>query len=301
MPFICDQRSAHGTHIGGSLPSRRPVFVPIQALAEDSRRGLISPQSGVGHKRSSSATLCKMNDDAPDLCSPDFTPSRAWKQAARPVLLTFDDGPCEATTPQILDTLREFRLHAVFFVIGQRLEKASNRELVRRMIDHGHTVGNHSYTHPNLARLTSRMILQEMEHTQLRLEELGVQERLFRPPYGATCNSVLEAAFRLRLWGLGWNIDPSDWDLSYPPKQWIDRACARLGKTRESIVLLHDIQESTAAGLRTFIDRLFSLGCSFPPLLGSSSPCVPDPALQWRRLCGNWKFLPGLKIYCPEL
>ena len=241
-----------------------------------------------------------MNDGAPDLCSPQFTPSAAWQQATRPVLLTFDDGPSEATTPQILETLGEFRLHAVFFVLGQRLESAAHRKLVSLMIDRGHLVGNHSYTHPNLARSTNRMVLQEMEHTQHRLEELGVRERLFRPPYGAISDSVLDVAFRLKLWGLGWNVDPSDWDLSYPAGHWIDDACAQVGKRRESIVLLHDIQESTAAGLKLFVDRLIGFGCSFPSLLGASTSCIPDPALRWRRFGGQWKVLPELQIYCSE-
>lgn len=230
----------------------------------------------------------------------EFAPTLAWQQAANPVLLTFDDGPSETTTPQVLAVLSAFHLRAIFFVLGQRLEKASHRDLVSRMIDDGHMVGNHSYTHANLATAARETILRELDQTQARLKELGVEERLFRPPYGAISESVLDIAYELRLAGLGWNVDPSDWDERQQPDGWIDAACDQVGKTPQSIVLLHDIQASTAAGLRMFIERLLKLGSSFPPLFGAAGTAADNLTPQWRRFARRWKVLPELQIYFPE-
>jgi peptidoglycan/xylan/chitin deacetylase (PgdA/CDA1 family) len=111
--------------------------------------------------------------------------SRVACPAGRPcVCLTFDDGPHAETTPRLLDLLRQKNVKATFFVVGREAER--HPDLVRRLIDEGHTVGNHTYSHPALfCFLTPARLRSEVERTQATLARLiGRPPRLFRSPVG---------------------------------------------------------------------------------------------------------------------
>jgi peptidoglycan/xylan/chitin deacetylase (PgdA/CDA1 family) len=101
----------------------------------------------------------------------------------RRVALTFDDGPAPPFTGQILDVLRDYRVPATFFVCGQNAER--HPELVRRIHAEGHTLGNHTYSHPFLYIQSRQRIAEEIDRTQEVIGRLtGYRPRLFRPPYG---------------------------------------------------------------------------------------------------------------------
>ncbi len=153
------------------------------------------------------------------------------------VALTFDDGPDPDTTPRLLDLLDKHHVPATFFVIGEKA--ARHRDIVRRIVAAGHSLGNHSYSHSEPCKTSTKQFLDEIRRTQAFLEDLGNQPcTLVRPPKG-----VLSVGKQLGLWKQRmtialWNTDPRDylmqsqqqaaaWGAAYHP-------CAG------DIVLLHD-------------------------------------------------------------
>ena len=120
-----------------------------------------------------------------------FLPVISRGPAGNPgVALTFDDGPCPASTPLLLKLLDQYHLPATFFVIGKKAE--TYPELIQAILDHGHSIGNHSYHHDNLLMLRSCATLEhDIVTAQQALAKLGVYPRFFRPPVGIT-NSRLK-------------------------------------------------------------------------------------------------------------
>lgn len=124
--------------------------------------------------------------------------------------LTFDDGPNTAWTPRLLDLLAEHNVHATFFMLG-KFAKAE-RELARRVVDGGHLVGNHTWSHPDLSRAPASNVLDELTRTNDILAEIaGKPVRYFRPPYGARRPYVLKLARQLGLTPVTWNAMTTDW------------------------------------------------------------------------------------------
>jgi peptidoglycan/xylan/chitin deacetylase (PgdA/CDA1 family) len=137
---------------------------------------------------------------------------RALTAQARPgeLALTFDDGPNPAWTPALLDLLAEHQVRATFFMLGGHAK--AEPELVRRIAAAGHSVGNHSWSHPNLARTAAARVREELHRTQETLAEiLGAPVRYFRPPFGARRPAVFRIARELGLEPVLWNAMTSDW------------------------------------------------------------------------------------------
>jgi peptidoglycan/xylan/chitin deacetylase (PgdA/CDA1 family) len=124
--------------------------------------------------------------------------------------LTFDDGPSPTWTPRLLDALAAHNVRATFFLLGERAQAAP--DLVRRIAAAGHLIGNHSWSHPNLARSSSARIRDELTRTQQALQEiLGAPVKFFRPPFGARRPAVFRIARSLGLKPVLWNAMTSDW------------------------------------------------------------------------------------------
>ncbi|MGB0065047.1 MAG: polysaccharide deacetylase family protein [Terracidiphilus sp.] len=124
--------------------------------------------------------------------------------------LTFDDGPNATWTPRLLDALAKHDVRATFFLLGGRAD--SQPELVRQMAAAGHTIGNHSWSHPNLARTPAARVREELKQTNDALEQiLGKPVRFFRPPYGGRRPAVFRIARELNLTPVLWNAMASDW------------------------------------------------------------------------------------------
>jgi len=131
---------------------------------------------------------------------------------ARPgeLALTFDDGPNPAWTPRLLDILASFDVRATFFMVGSHAQ--DEPALVRRIAAAGHLIGNHSWSHPNLALTGASRIEQELARTSQTLEEMtGAPIRYFRPPFGARRPAALRAARALGMVPVLWNAMTSDW------------------------------------------------------------------------------------------
>jgi peptidoglycan/xylan/chitin deacetylase (PgdA/CDA1 family) len=131
---------------------------------------------------------------------------------ARPgeLALTFDDGPNATWTPRLLDILARHEARATFFLLGNRA--AAQPELVRRIATAGHNIGNHSWSHPNLARTRSSRVREELRQTSETLQQIvGAPVKFFRPPFGARRPVVFRIARELGLEPVLWNAMTSDW------------------------------------------------------------------------------------------
>lgn len=174
---------------------------------------------------------------------------------AAQIALTFDDGPNPAATPYLLDLLARHGVRATFFLIGRYA--LAERLLVRRVVEEGHAVGNHTMTHPRLPLCSHARIAQEIDGAQKAIEDVaGTAVRLFRPPHGYRTPYVLCAARERGMVTTTWNVIGNDWKL--PTAERITRRVeAGMARNRSagwaSNVVLHDGSQATprADRLRT--------------------------------------------------
>lgn len=169
------------------------------------------------------------------------------------IYLTFDEGYEAGYTAKILDVLKEKNCTATFF-ITMHYAKA-NAGLVRRMIDEGHVVGNHSVNHPDMTTISpERMIKEIMELHEYVLEHFGYEMKLFRPPTGAYSITSLEVARLLNYQTVEWSFAYEDWDTGNQP----DNSFAYdyiTGRTHGgAIYLLHAVSRTNAEVLGDVID-----------------------------------------------
>jgi peptidoglycan/xylan/chitin deacetylase (PgdA/CDA1 family) len=160
---------------------------------------------------------------------------------ARGVALTFDDGPHPTWTPRILAILAKHRARATFFLVGRKAEE--HPEVVRAILDAGHSVGLHSYAHDRLFALRGqRRVREDLERGIRVLEEVtGTRPVLFRPPIGHTNPAIARVADALDLTVVGWTISGRDGLASARVEDVIARV--RRDLADRAIVLLHDAPE----------------------------------------------------------
>ncbi|MCZ4612113.1 polysaccharide deacetylase family protein, partial [Streptomyces sp. Lzd4kr] len=177
----------------------------------------------------------------------------------RRMVLTFDDGPDARYTPHILDTLREYDIRAMFFVCGEMV--AENGDLVARMADEGHVVGNHTWSHPLLTRLSRRAIRSEMERTSDIIEDsCGERPVWFRAPYGAWNRAAFQLGAELGMDPLAWTVDTLDWTTP-GTRRIVDRV--ENGAAPGVVVLSHDAggdRSQSVHALRFYLPRLLDAG-----------------------------------------
>ncbi|MBQ7645695.1 MAG: polysaccharide deacetylase family protein [Clostridia bacterium] len=185
-------------------------------------------------------------------------------EAGKVLALTFDDGPDPNYTPLILDILKKYGVKGTFFVLGSNAEKYP--DLIRRIIDEGHEIGIHTYSHlyPNESNVDE--VINEIKRTeQYLLDNFAYQPKLFRPPGGAynakLMDAVNEIGYKYVLWS--WRINTLDW--SSPPVQNVVNAILD-NVSDGSVILLHDAvfgNSPTPGALDIVIPRLQSDGWSF--------------------------------------
>jgi peptidoglycan/xylan/chitin deacetylase (PgdA/CDA1 family) len=173
------------------------------------------------------------------------------------VALTFDDGPNPNTTPQILDILKKNNVKATFFVIGKNAERYP--EIIKRIMDEGHLIGNHSYSHIDFSRSSDAAIREEITKTQEIIKNAsGVTPHFYRMPYGSGGQRVVNLLQPLK--SVLWNVDSEDWKLRNTNK--ILDQVARTMKP-QSVILFHDIYPTTVESVNILIPALKQKGYNF--------------------------------------
>jgi hypothetical protein len=205
----------------------------------------------------------------------------------RTVVLTFDDGPHLTNTPVILDVLKRHKVKAMFFQLGSIFDGdyigsenvKTTRAIQERLIKEGHVVGNHTYSHPHLSKLSFEAAQTQIASAQsfIRSASKGSvnQTRFFRPPYGDTDYKTLLAIEDAHLYPLFWNIDSRDWDAK-STQQLVQRTLTAAEEMDGGIVLLHDIHDVTAQGLSDLIVALRAKRFGFSIWNGRAFVRQPD-------------------------
>lgn len=128
----------------------------------------------------------------------------------REVALTFDDAPDDIFTPKILDILKEKEAKATFFLVGFRIEKYP--DIVKRIVQEGHAIGNHSYNHPNFINLSEADFRDQIRRTdQLIRSSTGFTPNIIRPPYGNISESQIKWLAAQKKIIVNWDVDSLDW------------------------------------------------------------------------------------------
>ncbi len=168
------------------------------------------------------------------------------------VALTFDDGPLPQSTPQILDLLKKHKAKATFFCIGSNIK--DNGWLLKRIIDEGHSVGNHSFEHiPAFTYWGIKKVKQSIEKTDRLIEEItGKKTNLFRPPYGVTNNLMAHGIQKLNKKVVGWSIRTKDTCRSVEEVVTLVEEKVKPG----AIILLHDSNPRIEETLRKVLEVL---------------------------------------------
>ncbi|MEN9349014.1 MAG: hypothetical protein RLZZ77_2525 [Bacteroidota bacterium] len=182
----------------------------------------------------------------------------------RKVYLTFDDGPTPGITDQILDILQEYNAKATFFCLGKQVELAP--DLFERLVQEGHRIGNHTYSHPNGWKTTAFAYLKNV----LQAEHF-IQTDLYRPPYGRITRGQA-TAIRKRYHLVMWDIITGDFDLNTTPEECYERVAKHL--EGGSIIVMHDsvkASKNVLGSVRPIIEHILSLGYELAPLPSAAS------------------------------
>lgn len=171
------------------------------------------------------------------------------------VRLTFDDGP-GAYSEQVLDILKRYNVHATFYVIGRNVSRYP--ATMQRTVSEGHRIGNHSFSHADLTRLSRAGVEQELSSTQAAIQAVcGITPTAFRPPYGATNSTVQAVAASMGMSVDLWSIDTNDW---MRPGSGAITQRVLANTSPGAVVLLHVLHQDTVAALPSIIEGIRSQG-----------------------------------------
>lgn len=175
------------------------------------------------------------------------------------IALTIDDGPHADVCPRMLDTLKTLGVPATFFVVGEKVKERP--ELVRRMLDEGHEVANHTQTHLRLTKLRPDQVRKEIDHCTTNVERASGQSvRLMRPPGVKYDQEVLNALGERNMVLVDWTCAAEDYN-DVTPDFIVDRVTSRVGNG--SIVLLHQDRMATVEALPRIVSTLRQRGYRF--------------------------------------
>jgi peptidoglycan-N-acetylglucosamine deacetylase len=176
------------------------------------------------------------------------------------IAMTFDDGPHATNTPKLLEMAANRHIKLTFFVLGECVEQ--NPDVLRREVAEGHEIGNHSWSHPNLAKLSDADVRSQLQRTEdIIVKTAGIKPKLMRPPYGELTKRQCilvnhEFGYKVILW----DVDPLDWER---PGSNVVAQRIIAGAQPESIILSHDIHPPTIAAMPQVFDALLAKGFKF--------------------------------------
>ena len=215
------------------------------------------------------------------------------------VILTFDDGPDPDYTPKILDILKQEQVPAAFFVVGVMAE--ANLPILKRILKEGHEIGNHTFTHPNIAKVGRKRAYAEIEATRLLLESvLGRSTVLFRAPFNADSEPTkmeelvpLGIGKELNYYSIGESIDPEDWEEGVSADSIYARTIrAYEANPSKGIILFHDSggnRQATVEALPRIIHYFKAKGVQFSTIanLLGKTPEEVMPTVQSSLFAAN--------------
>ena len=177
-------------------------------------------------------------------------------EITKKIALTFDDGPHPIYTPELLEGLRKRGVVATFFVTGANATLYP--ELIAKMQEDGHLIGNHTFHHVQLSVVGEEIFLQELEETNRVLEGILQEEVVFvRPPYGDWTKAV---ELEVDMLPVLWDIDPLDWCTGNTTK--VVRAVLEEAED-QSIILMHDYYATSVDAALEIVDKLLDEGYLF--------------------------------------
>ena len=193
-------------------------------------------------------------EDVREACG--YVSASATPVEAPKIALTFDDGPSTAWTPALLDGLKERGVKATFFLIGENADK--NPEIVKRMAEEGHLIGNHTYHHVELTKVSENEARLELADTSAVIVRItGKEPEYMRPPFGAWQRKLEQ---EMQMLPVLWTIDPLDWTTENQD-EIVNKVVTEAEEN--DIILLHDCYKSSIeAGLR-IVDILQEEGFVF--------------------------------------
>lgn len=235
-------------------------------------------------------------------CSGVIVPDRDLFE--KRVALTFDDGPNVATTPIILDYLKEKGIQGTFFINGRRVTGEAERAILKRILDEGHILANHSHAHKDLKKVSADELDTQVRKTHDIMVEAGEEGRWFRFPYGSSnCTTADFVRDEFGYTVAGWHVDSADWCFASSTGgvghcaertfRWVpdgfrdDMVGYTISQTKSQnggILLFHDIHKNTADALPAIVEGLEAGGftfvniddiATFPLLNGVEPPARP--------------------------
>lgn len=205
-----------------------------------------------GTAKEDAKTTSATKEDSSKVAKEDS--SKATKSCA----LTFDDGP-DPKDLKILEILKEHNVKASFFVNAQKLKQYPH--IVKAMKTDGHIIGNHSYSHKNLQKLSISEQEQEILKGQQLLKENGIEARHYRPAYGAITAYAERKLKEMDLKVVMWNVDTYDYRAA--SSDVIVKRVENAKNIKHPVILMHSIQSKTVKALPAVIETLKEQGCRF--------------------------------------
>lgn len=177
-------------------------------------------------------------------------------EGLKKIALTFDDGPHPTYTEQLLDGLKERGVVVTFFVTGEHAEL--HPDVIKRMQEEGHLIGNHTYSHMQLTRKNRESFKEELIKTNAILKEItGEEVEFVRPPYGSWDKSFEK---ELNMFPVLWNVDPLDWS-SQNVNRIVEKIMSKAGEN--DIILMHDYYDTSVTAALKVVDELLDKGYTF--------------------------------------
>ncbi|MCC5910955.1 MAG: polysaccharide deacetylase family protein [Clostridiaceae bacterium] len=192
------------------------------------------------------------------------------------IAISFDAAWGDEFTDDILDTLDKYDVKTTFFLVGFWVDKYP--DMVKKIHERGHEIGNHSSTHPHMSKLSKEQIIQELKTTEKKIEDItGVRPTVFRPPFGDYNNLLVDTALEVGYHTIQWDVDSLDWkEMGVNPV--VDRVSRNI--KNGSIVLFHNNAKYVAEYLPLVLERVQQQGYEIVPIsdLIMKENYIMDPA-----------------------
>lgn len=235
-------------------------FMAISAAAFDDR------SYHFGFKKSKNGSPASIDDEGFKAILQKHDAIYRMDSSQKELFLTFDNGYENGYMPKILDVLKEKRVPATFFVTGQYVREQP--ELLKRMTQEGHIIGNHTWSHPDMTQLSDDRIAAELNQVKEQAAAItGQKEMIFlRPPRGIFSDRTIAVSRQLGYIHVFWSIAYVDWDVNRQ-KGWkyaYDQVVNQFHPG--AVILLHSISQDNADALGKIIDNAREQGYEFKPL-----------------------------------